>query len=47
MLNLTWRVFCMTGSIDSYLLLKELEQDEEQNKEVQETASAAEEEPAR
>jgi len=26
MLDFTWKVFCMTGSIDTYLLLKEMEQ---------------------
>lgn len=25
MLDLTWKVFCMTGNIDTYLLLKEIE----------------------
>ncbi|RYL90407.1 YqzL family protein [Sporolactobacillus sp. THM19-2] len=25
MQDLTWRIFCMTGSIDSYLLMKEME----------------------
>ncbi|RYL91584.1 YqzL family protein [Sporolactobacillus sp. THM7-4] len=29
MVDLTWKVFCMTGSIDSYLLMKEMEQDED------------------
>lgn len=27
MIDLTWRLFCMTGSIDSYLLLREMEQE--------------------
>ncbi|MCI1856561.1 MAG: YqzL family protein [Sporolactobacillus sp.] len=25
MIELTWNVFCMTGSIDAYLLYKEME----------------------
>ncbi|TCP32351.1 YqzL-like protein [Scopulibacillus darangshiensis] len=25
MLDFTWRVFCMTGNIDTYLLLREME----------------------
>ncbi|WP_077616422.1 YqzL family protein [Caenibacillus caldisaponilyticus] len=25
MLDFTWKVFCMTGNIDTYLLYKELE----------------------
>lgn len=29
MLDLTWKVFCMTGNIDTYLLMKELESLEE------------------
>lgn len=29
MLDFTWKVFCMTGSIDTYLLLKEMEQGKE------------------
>ncbi len=28
MLDFTWKVFSMTGAIDTYLLLKELEKDE-------------------
>ncbi|WP_010632211.1 YqzL family protein [Sporolactobacillus vineae] len=28
MVDLTWRLFCMTGSIDSYLLLREMEKDQ-------------------
>jgi hypothetical protein len=27
MLDLTWRLFCITGSIDSYLLLREMEKE--------------------
>ncbi|HET7628426.1 MAG TPA: YqzL family protein [Bacillales bacterium] len=26
MLDLTWKVFCMTGDVNTYLLLKQLEQ---------------------
>lgn len=29
LLDLTWKVFCMTGNIDTYLLMKELESLEE------------------
>ncbi len=29
LLDLTWKLFCMTGNIDTYLLMKELENDEE------------------
>ena len=29
MLDFTWKVFCMTGNIDTYLLLKEMEQGKE------------------
>lgn len=29
MLDFTWKVFCMTGSVDTYLLLKEIESGEE------------------
>jgi hypothetical protein len=29
MLDFTWKVFCMTGNIDTYLLLKEMEQGSE------------------
>lgn len=27
MLDFTWKLFCMTGSVDTYLLLKEIEVD--------------------
>lgn len=27
MLDFTWKVFCKTGNIDTYLLLKEMEQE--------------------
>lgn len=30
MLDLTWKVFCMTGSVDTYLLMKEMEKDDVQ-----------------
>ncbi|MFT8871009.1 MAG: YqzL family protein [Sporolactobacillus sp.] len=30
MADLTWKVFCMTGSIDTYLLMKEIEADRNQ-----------------
>ncbi|CAM3106677.1 YqzL family protein [Sporolactobacillus spathodeae] len=29
MLDFTWKVFCMTGNIDSYLLMKEIEMDQD------------------
>lgn len=29
MLDFTWKVFCKTGNIDTYLLLKEMEQGNE------------------
>ncbi|WP_332237815.1 YqzL family protein [Sporolactobacillus sp. KGMB 08714] len=29
MLDLAWWTFCMTGSIDVYLLMREIEQDRE------------------
>ncbi|MFD2679952.1 YqzL family protein [Bacillus seohaeanensis] len=31
MLDLTWKVFSQTGCIDTYLLFKELEQDNKQD----------------
>lgn len=30
MLDLTWKIFCMTGSIDSYLLIREMEKESEE-----------------
>ncbi|TGA99590.1 YqzL family protein [Sporolactobacillus shoreae] len=30
MLDLTWKIFCMTGSIDSYLLIREMEKEGEE-----------------
>lgn len=27
-LDLTWKIFCMTGSVDTYLLMKEMEKDD-------------------
>lgn len=29
MLDFTWKVFCMTGNIDTYLLLKEIESNDD------------------
>ena len=29
MIELTWKLFCQTGNIETYLLLKELEDDQE------------------
>lgn len=29
MLDFTWKVFCMTGSVDTYLLMKEMENGED------------------
>ncbi|MCD8511984.1 MAG: YqzL family protein [Bacillus sp. (in: Bacteria)] len=41
MMDLTWKVFSMTGNIDSYLLYKEFEKDngfsEEKEKELEST----------
>ena len=34
MINFTWNVFTQTGSIDTYLLLKELEKQNEDQSEV-------------
>ncbi|MEK4301715.1 YqzL family protein [Oceanobacillus sp. FSL W8-0428] len=34
MLDATWYLFCQTGNIETYLLLKELEQQGELNPEV-------------
>lgn len=28
MLDLSWKVFCMTGNVDTYLLFKEIEVDD-------------------
>jgi hypothetical protein len=33
-LDLTWKVFCMTGSVDTYLLMKEMEKDDAQTGEA-------------
>lgn len=33
MLDFTWKVFCMTGNVDTYLLLKEIENGEEDGSE--------------
>ncbi|WP_017728382.1 YqzL family protein [Halalkalibacterium ligniniphilum] len=35
MLNLSWKVFSMTGSIDTYLLLKELERESDETSELE------------
>ncbi|WKB36913.1 YqzL family protein [Terrilactibacillus sp. S3-3] len=35
MLDLTWKVFCMTGNIDTYLLLKEIEVDDDEKADEQ------------
>ncbi|GGE47111.1 hypothetical protein GCM10011391_27420 [Pullulanibacillus camelliae] len=29
MLDFTWKVFCMTGNVDTYLLYKEVEKQDE------------------
>jgi len=29
MVDFTWKVFCMTGSLDTYLLYKEIEKQDE------------------
>lgn len=42
MLDLTWRLFCMTGSIDSYLLIKELENEAKELPEEKEAESGQE-----
>lgn len=31
MIDLTWKLFCQTGNIEAYLLLKELENKQEDN----------------
>lgn len=36
MLDLTWKVFSMTGSIDTYLLFKEFERDRSGSGEMKE-----------
>jgi len=36
MLDLTWKVFSMTGNIDSYLLFKEFERDRSSSEEKKE-----------
>ncbi|OZM57735.1 YqzL family protein [Lottiidibacillus patelloidae] len=40
MLDFTWKVFSMTGNIDTYLLLKELETDSDYQSEEREEAIA-------
>lgn len=35
LLDLTWKLFCMTGNIDTYLLFKEMEGFNELDNEVQ------------
>lgn len=35
MIDVTWKLFCQTGNIEAYLLLKELEQDPLENKNVE------------
>ncbi|MGV3488029.1 MAG: YqzL family protein [Tuberibacillus sp.] len=45
MLDFTWKVFCMTGSIDTYLLLKEMEQANEMGEGL-EDQNYSEEQPA-
>lgn len=34
MLDFTWKVFSMTGAVETYLLLKELENDEEESTDI-------------
>ncbi|HET7657954.1 MAG TPA: YqzL family protein [Bacillales bacterium] len=34
MLDFTWKVFCMTGSVDTYLLLKEIEDNGDESEEA-------------
>ncbi|WP_413380139.1 YqzL family protein [Alkalihalobacillus sp. 1P02AB] len=41
MLDFSWKVFSMTGNVDMYLLIKELERDSDQQFE-QETAAVSE-----
>ncbi|GGH84995.1 hypothetical protein JOD43_003216 [Pullulanibacillus pueri] len=36
MLDFTWKVFCMTGNVDTYLLYKEVENDGDFEKEEEE-----------
>ncbi|WP_143833236.1 YqzL family protein [Oceanobacillus timonensis] len=40
MLNATWNLFYQTGNIETYLLLKELEQQEELNPEQEQNNQA-------
>ena len=40
-IELTWKLFCQTGNIETYLLLKELEED--QNNKTYEQSSIEEE----
>ncbi|MFD1066367.1 YqzL family protein [Oceanobacillus locisalsi] len=41
MLNATWNLFYQTGNIETYLLLKELEQQEELNPEQEQNNQAS------
>ncbi|MFC7393313.1 YqzL family protein [Scopulibacillus cellulosilyticus] len=36
MLDFTWKVFCMTGNIDTYLLIKEMENEHDEVMEINE-----------
>ncbi|MDN3955413.1 YqzL family protein [Sporolactobacillus laevolacticus] len=31
MLDISWKLFCMTGSIGSYLLIREIEKEEDED----------------
>lgn len=38
MLDFSWKVFCMTGNVDTYLLLKEIESEHDDDQfEIDET----------
>ncbi len=37
MLDFSWKVFSLTGNLDTYLLLKELERDEKEKNEQDDT----------
>ncbi|MBM7645793.1 hypothetical protein JOD45_002012 [Scopulibacillus daqui] len=36
MLDFTWKVFCMTGNIDTYLIMKEMEKEHDDVEEINE-----------
>lgn len=42
MLNLSWKIFCLTGSVDSYLLIKKMEKENEKRGPERNTANVKE-----